>query len=130
MWCSVLLTVDALAASGGPFVYFDQDYIEIGMCMAKVGLVRFVPPDNIAVGVIFENTYPVTLRKMNRILPNSYLLLYGYREMDIIPHTQAESNGGIAISAFNFLPTSLQMKAASTKANMFRLFLVNYMCVH
>ncbi len=35
VWCSVLLTANALAASGGPFVYFDQDYIEIGMCMAK-----------------------------------------------------------------------------------------------
>ncbi len=86
--------------------------------------------DNIAVGVHFENTYPITLRKMNRILPNSYLLLYGYREMDIITHTQAEGSGGIAISAFNLLPTSLQMKAGSTKANMFRLLLVNYMCVH
>lgn len=98
--------------------------------MAKIGLVRFVPSDNNAVGSHFDKSYSVTLKKMNRTLPNSYSLFYGYREIDIITHTSADGSGGFAISAYNPLPTSLLMKAGATKASMFRLLLVNYMCVH
>ena len=95
-------------------------------------MVRFVPSDNEAVGVNFGKSYSVTLKKMNRILPNSYALFYGYREIDIIIHTLAlaQGSGGFAISAYSLLPTSLLMKAGATKASMFRLLLVNYMCVH